>query len=49
LHTTINASTKGHVVEGIPINVRISELTTRELANREIVKKIIAKKLVITI
>ncbi len=42
-YTTINASTKGHVVEGMPINVRIVEITKRELANREIVKKIIAK------
>ncbi len=48
-HITINASTKGHVVEGIPINVKIIELTARELANREIVKKVIAKKLAITI
>jgi len=42
-HTTINASTKGHVVEGMPINVRIVEITKRELTNRKIVKKIIAK------
>jgi hypothetical protein len=40
---------KGHVVEGISINVRIIELTTRELANREIVKIIIAEKLATTI